>query len=169
MYPVTHFQCEQGLDAVCSLARDNVEDGIGFAGALDAVVDDTTPFFGAISRGDSGAGSLGVYDVRWAGVSEEVEGRRKNEESLGAGAGKGGAFVESHSMPVQEGRGPRVKAAVIHRYWAIDEKAVACVARSSSAGMRDVTSLFVGKTEEVRNNHCTSRWTRITSLQVVCK
>ena len=36
------------------------------------------------------------------------------------------------------------------RYWVLDEKAAACVVRSSSAVIRDVTSLFIGKTEELK-------------------
>ncbi len=63
----------------------------------------------------------------------------------------------------------RAKAAVSRQYWALDEKSVAWVARSSSVKMRDATSLCVGRTEEIRSKHYTSRWTRSTSLQFVCE
>ena len=54
-------------------------------------------------------------------------------------------------MSVQEERGRRAKVVVSHRYCALDEKALACVATGSSADMRDVTSLLVGGTEESRS------------------
>ena len=53
-------------------------------------------------------------------------------------------------MSVQEERGPRAKIVVSRRYRAFDERAVAGVARSRSAGIRDVTSLVVGRSKESR-------------------
>ena len=53
-------------------------------------------------------------------------------------------------MLVQEEQGPRPKVAVSRQYWALDEKAVGLFDGSSSAEMRDVTVLFVGRSEKIR-------------------
>ena len=49
-------------EAIGSVFGNNVEDGIGAAGALDAVVDEVMPVSGAVSGGGSGARGLGAHD-----------------------------------------------------------------------------------------------------------
>ena len=62
--PLTHFQCGEEPGAIGSVFGHDVEDGIGLAGALDAVVDEVMPGFGALSGGDFLPRSVGAYDAR---------------------------------------------------------------------------------------------------------
>ena len=64
LYPLIHSQYGQGLGALGSFAGDDVEDGIGAAGALDVRVDEVMSIFGAVSRGDFGGAGVGAYDAK---------------------------------------------------------------------------------------------------------